>query len=306
MTKKIPRHMNPLIASLHFVVRTLPFRIAQPLIAFLIGNSGGFLIKTKNIKRNISEVFPDLSGPQVDTLVKKMLANTGRHIAETAHMKSFKERKHGLRIDYTTPEGMVFDGKGPAIYVGAHVGSWEMFPILMAEKKQPFTIIYTAHENAILNGLMMKPRLETGVKYVEKSKALRPCLKALRNGESIGLLVDQRVSPGVEAEFFGKPASFTPMPARLATAYNCPIITFDVIRIKPGHLRAVFRPAILPNGEKGPEAEARLTQEIATSIQGSITRNAESWFCSKLRWKSTDKKKLAAQNQIKGSASQPV
>ncbi|MEP2921700.1 MAG: lysophospholipid acyltransferase family protein [Sulfitobacter sp.] len=298
--------MNPLIASMHFVIRTLPFRIAQPLIAFIIKNSGGILIKTSNIKRNIADVFPHLSKAEIDALTKEMLANTGRHIAETAHMKSFKEGKHGLRIDYTTPDGMVFDGKGPAIYVGAHVGSWEMFPILMAEKNQPFTIIYTPHENAVLNGLMMKPRLETGVKYVEKSKALRPCLKALKNGESIGLLVDQRVSPGVEAEFFGRPASFTQMPARLAIAHNCPIITFDVVRLKTGHLRAVFRPPILPNGEKGPEAEARLTQEIATSIQGSITRNAESWFCSKLRWKRSDKKRPFDPAEVKDTSGQPV
>lgn len=295
MVKKIPKRFSPLIAALHFTIRRLPAKQAAALMAYVLTKGSNIFVKPTNMRRNIRQVFPEMDEPAVEALANEMLANFGRHIAEIAHATDFRDGLNGARIDTATADGSPFEGKGPAIYVGGHVGSWELSPLVFQQQNQPVTVIYSQNKNPIVDTLLQAQRDETGAKYVEKTKALRPCFQALDRGESIALLVDQRVSPGIDVEFFGQTAAVTRLPARLATGFNCPIIPFEVVRIEPGHLRVMFQEPILPNGQKGKQAEFELTQKVADAVQASITRNAESWFCSKLRWKRVDREKLRLQ-----------
>ncbi|MGA9408835.1 MAG: lysophospholipid acyltransferase family protein [Roseobacter sp.] len=304
MAKQIPNYLNPFITVFHLAITRLPFKTASSLMAFVLANSGRTLTKSGNMRKNIREVFPDLEEPAVEELTKKMLANFGRHIAEILHIASFKKGKRGLCIDFSTPEGATFDGKGPAIYVGAHVGSWEFLPLVFNQKNQPITVIYSQHDNSVVNNLLMQQRRQMGANYVEKNKALRPCFEALNRGEAVALLVDQRVNPGIDVDFFGRPTAISRIPAGLAASFNCPIVPFEVVRIKPGHLRVVFQEAIVPDGKKDKQAQLKVTQEIANSLQESIIRNADTWFCSKLRWKRVDKEKIRAQRCGQANANQ--
>jgi KDO2-lipid IV(A) lauroyltransferase len=193
-----------------------------------------------------------------------------------------------------TPEGASLDDHGAAIYVGAHVGSWELMPLVLNRNSRPVTVIYTENVTPFIAQRLSRMREETGARYVEKSTALKPCIRALEQGGSIALLVDQRVDPGIDVNFFGRPTTMTRFPARLATRFNRPIIPFEVVRTGPGQLRVIFQDPIVPDGATGKQAEAALTQRMAKAIEASIKRNAESWFCSKLRWKEADKIKAKA------------
>ncbi|WP_223421251.1 lysophospholipid acyltransferase family protein [Tateyamaria pelophila] len=295
MPKKISKRFNPLISALHFAIRRLPAKQATALMAFVLSKAGSSFVKSTNMRRNIQEAFPELEEGKADALANEMLANFGRHIAEVAHIPDFRDGKNGTRIDWITSDGSTFDGKGPVIYVGAHVGSWELSPLLFHQLKQPLTVIYSQNKNPIIENLLAAHRAETGAIYVEKFKALRPCFQALDRSECIALLVDQRVNAGIEVDFFGRTTAITRLPARLATGFNCPIVPFEIIRVAPGHLRVTFQEPILPEGRKGKEAEFDLTQKIANAIEGSITRNASHWFCSKLRWKRADRERMKLQ-----------
>lgn len=305
MSKRLPKILSPIIAAVHFAATRLPFKIAQPLMAFIMGTGGPIFIKSRNMRTNICDVFPDLDEAAREALIKTILANFGRHIGEILHTASFRDSTHGLRIDLSTPDGVTFDAKGPAIYVGAHVGSWELFPLIFKQKSQPLTVIYSQNEHPMLDTLLMDQRTQTGAMYVEKNKALRPCIQALSRGESVALLVDQRVKQGIDVDFFGRLTAISRLPALLATKFDCPVIPFEVVRMGRGHLRVVFQDAILPDGEKGKQAEGTLTQAIASNVQDSIVRNAESWFCTKTRWRPEDREKFFVQHDLPVPATQP-
>ncbi|MDA9865264.1 lysophospholipid acyltransferase family protein [bacterium] len=295
MGKRIPKYLSPFFATLSFVAARLPFKTSYFLMGIVVNKGGEFFLKPRNMRANLREIFPDLPEPAIEDLTKKILTNFGRHIAEIFNIASFKQGKNGMRIDFSSPEGAVFSGKGPAIYVGAHVGSWELLPLVFTQKNQPLTVIYSENENASLNTLLMHQRQQSGATYLEKNIALKPFYHALDRGESIALLVDQRVSPGIDVTFFDRPTAISRIPARLATNFDCPIIPFEVVRIAPGHLRVVFQEAILPAGRKGKQAELELTQNFALKVQESIVRNADTWFCAKLRWRRSDREKILAQ-----------
>ncbi|MDC0116043.1 lysophospholipid acyltransferase family protein [Octadecabacter sp.] len=295
MGKRVPKVLGPFITAVHFTISRLPFNQASALMAFVMGNSGPAFIKTINMRRNIRDVFPDLEEPAIDKLIKMVLANFGRHIAEILHTTSYKDTAHRLRIDFSTPHDNRFDGKGPAIYVGAHVGSWELFPLVFQQHNRPLTVIYSQNEHAILDTLLMRQRAQTGATYVEKNKALKPCIQALSRGESVVLLVDQRVEQGVDVNFFGRLTAMSRFPSMLAMKFDCPIIPFEVARVEPGHLRVLFQDAIMPDGRTDKQSETSMTQDIACKVQESIIRNSDTWFCTKLRWKTADKAKFYPQ-----------
>ena len=294
MAKRIPNRFSPFISVIHSLVRLLPAKTASELMARVLGVSSKSFLKTKNIQINIRDVFPDLDDQSVKSLSGQMVENFGRHVAEIVHIPAFRDGRQGTSIVVQTPEGASLDDHGAAIYVGAHVGSWELMPLVLNRNSRPVTVIYTENVTPFIDQRLSRMREETGACYVEKSTALKPCIRALEQGGSIALLVDQRVDPGIDVDFFGRLTTMTRFPARLATRFNRPIIPFEVVRTGPGQLRVVFQDPIVPDGATGKQAEAALTQRMAKAIEASIKRNAESWFCSKLRWKEADKIKAKA------------
>lgn len=289
MAKRIPNRFCPVISAIHFIVRMLPAKTASDVMAFVLGASSNTFLKTSNIHKNIRDVFPDMDDHAVNDLAKEMVENFGRHVAEIVHIPAFRDDRQGTSITVQTPQAFPLDDHGAAIYVGAHVGSWELMPLVLQRIGRPVTVIYTKNVTPFIDRRLSRMRQPTGARYVEKSNALKPCIKALEQGDSLALLVDQRVASGVDVNFFGRPTKMTRFPARLATRFNRPIIPFEVVRVAPGQLSVVFLDPILPEMTGGKQAEFDLTQRMAHAVEASIKRNASSWFCSKLRWRKSDK-----------------
>ncbi len=296
MPKPMPKGLRPLIAFGHFALGALPVRTASNLMAYALGRKGGSVLNMATMKANLHDAFPHLDGGAVDALSTKIAENFGRLTAEIVHIGTFKKGRQGTCIDISAPDGMVVDGRGPVIFVGAHVGCWELLPLAFGSNAKNVTIIYSRNKSPVVDKVLHMLRPKTGASYVEKSKGLRPCVEALDKGGALALLVDQRVDSGLEVDFFGRPTVVTRLPARLAMRFGCPIIPFEITRPAAGQLRMTFQDAIMPDAFEGPDPEAAITQRVAHVVQDSITRNADSWFCNKRRWKAKTKKPKAAPN----------
>ncbi len=275
--------------TMQVVLRLLPVRTGTALMAYLVsrGRIRDALFNTTAMKGNLLGAFPELDRAGADRLTKQIAANFGRLVAEIVHMKTFKDGKQRTSIKVTTPEGATFDRTDPMIFVGAHVGCWELLPLAFGSDADALTIIYSQDKNPVVDGFLTSLRPLTGANYVEKATGLKPCLAAMENGGSLVLLVDQRVDSGLEVEFFGHPSKMTRLPARLSIKHCCPIVPFEVTRIRPGEIEVKFHDPILPNDQTGKDKETDLTQRMARVVQQVITRNRESWFCNKKRWQSS-------------------
>src|SRR5258708_12921289 len=58
--------------------------------------------------------------------------------------------------------------------------------------------------------------------------------EALKNGQHVGMLVDQYLTNGVEVTFFGRKTRANPMLARLLRQIECPVHGVRLVRL-PGH-----------------------------------------------------------------------
>ena len=61
-------------------------------------------------------------------------------------------------------------------------------------------------------------------------KGVRDSMNFIKNGFSIALMIDQRVSEGEKVKFFDRPALTTTLPAQLAIKYKLPIIPVFIER----------------------------------------------------------------------------
>jgi KDO2-lipid IV(A) lauroyltransferase len=124
-------------------------------------------------------------------------------------------------------------GKGRGlVMLTPHLGGFEIIPRILA-KHFPATILYRPARQEWLNEVIEEQRAYPNMQFVPTNlNGVRKMVKALQEGEAIGILPDQVPSggDGVWVKFFGRYAYTTPLPARLANRNQTPVILFSAIR----------------------------------------------------------------------------
>ncbi|MHA1527879.1 MAG: lysophospholipid acyltransferase family protein [Alphaproteobacteria bacterium] len=288
MSKKMHSASGVLAAAGFALLRVLPVKMASDLMAVFIGRVAHHLVRERKIRKNLRTAFPDLDESAVDTLTTEIISNFGRVLAEVVHIPTYVAGRQGTVVSAAGSLEHTFEHSRQAVYVTAHLGNWELIPIVLRRKSRP-TIIYTPVGNPLIDDMLLAQRQKTGADYVEKSEALRACIKAMNKGDSIGLLVDQHVARGVNVTFFGNATIFTDLPVRLAMKFNCPVIPIEAVRAGPGHCQVMIHEPIWPGEDHGKRAVNDLTQQVASVIESAIRKRPGEWYCDKRRWKKSDR-----------------
>lgn len=201
---------------------------------------------------------------------------------------------------------------GGLLLLTPHMGSFEMAGQAIAERfgaRQPMTVLYRPARQRWLRELEARARARPGMATAPASLAgVRQMIRALRRGETVGLLPDQ-VPPdtqGVWAPFFGEPAYTMTLAARLSQQTGAAILVLWCERLKPpaGYvLRVTSLPQALPTEAAGhaeggaalgataaATAEAALQLACATAInqamEAVILQNPSQYLWAYQRYKS--------------------
>ncbi|BEI36202.1 MULTISPECIES: lysophospholipid acyltransferase family protein [unclassified Polynucleobacter] len=133
--------------------------------------------------------------------------------------------------DWSPVDQAVQEGKG-LVMLTPHLGGFEIIPRILANHF-PATILYRPARQEWLNHLIEEQRAYPNMHFVPTNlQGVRKMVKALQEGEAIGILPDQVPSggDGVWVKFFNRYAYTTPLPARLANRNQTPVILFSAIR----------------------------------------------------------------------------
>jgi Kdo2-lipid IVA lauroyltransferase/acyltransferase len=170
----------------------------------------------------------------------------------------------------------------------AHLGNWEFQGVTTAPLIGPSAVVARPLDNPALDRRLVAFRASTGNIVIYKQKALAEVLKNLREGRVVGIVVDQNVQAkdGIFVRFFGRPASATTVAAALALKTGCPIVPARCVLQGNGRYRMVYGPAIAwsSSGRRAEDA-ARITQQIASVIEGWVRETPEQWLWLHRRWK---------------------
>ena len=177
-----------------------------------------------------------------------------------------------------------------AILALPHLGGWEWAGRWVADQGHRITVVVETIEPPELFEWFRSLRTDLGMTVVPLGpEAGSAVLKALRSNEVVCLLSDRDISrDGIEVTFFGEKTTLPAGPATLALRTGAPLIPCAAF-YEPGGLRrrADVLPALdLTRHGKLREDITRITQDLATKLEGLIRLAPEQWHLFQPNWPS--------------------
>ena len=234
---------------------------------------------------NIAAALPDLAASDRERIVRTMWENLGRTFAEAFFLS---EIVAGDRVTYENAEAFATWRAWPGgkVACAAHLANWELTIAPATRSGLAPWSIYKPLRNPLVDRDVHSLRafLYPGGLVPREPGVPRQFLRVIRDGGTVGLLVDQRDHSGVSVPFFGRPAPSTTFPAMLALGPGSPILVSCMRRL-PG-VRFVQSYTLLPMPERG-ERKADLvavTAQIQAVFEDFVRRWPDQWMWAHKRW----------------------
>ncbi len=176
-------------------------------------------------------------------------------------------------------------GRGLLLLAG-HFGNWELLAQSIAIRGYPAHVIGREANVGLLHRYIVGRREAHGNRIIVKQHAMRKTLSALKKGEIVGILCDQRGgSRGLLMDFLGHPAPTNADVARLIMTSGAVVMTVFLVRGSDNtHTLHVSDPMVFEStGDR--ETDVRnVTRQYLATLESFIRRYPEQWLWMHRRW----------------------
>ena len=218
-------------------LRTLSLEHSSAMMARMIG--AGVLVSPR-LRRvgldNLRRAFPERDPAWCQEVLRGSFRSLGRLGAEMAWFDELRPGNIHERVGFASPESerlwRACVTSGAHIIATGHFGNWELFAQAQGLMGYPIHIVHRPLKNARLDDLLNELRSRAGTGVIYKHAAAREILRLLRGDDQVAIPIDQHATgrQGLPVPFFGRLASTTPGPARLAQLTRTPITVAVLIR----------------------------------------------------------------------------
>lgn len=182
-------------------------------------------------------------------------------------------------------DGAYRRGRGVAAVTG-HIGCWEMIPAWFAQRGFRISVIGRKVYDPRLDRLLNSARARWGVRVIDRDEGAREALRALRQGQALGILIDQdtRVA-SVEVDFLGHKAKTPTGAAALARKTGAAVVPLAIHRLPDGRHRLTVLPELGPS--KLADREAQILEDVqrqTAAVESLIRLDMTQWAWMHLRW----------------------
>ncbi|MGZ4836620.1 MAG: lysophospholipid acyltransferase family protein, partial [Terriglobales bacterium] len=200
--------------------------------------------------RNLEIVYPEMPAAQRRKIVRSVFVLLGRQLAEFCRFPSYTRENVSQVAVYEGFEN--FDearrrGKG-VLFLTAHLGGWEIGSFVHSIHGHTLRIVVRALDNPYLDRMVERYRTLHGNSTFDKQDFARGLISAMRNGETVGLLMDQNMTPpaGVFVNFLGIPACTASGIARVALRTDASVVpAFTIWDDTRRKYRITFAPRVV-------------------------------------------------------------
>ena len=241
--------------------------------------------------RNLELAFPDKSSAERRRILKALFDGLGRQLAEFCLFPRYtRENVERVAVyqGLENYEAARQRGKG-VIFLTAHLGGWEIGSFVHSLNGYPLHVVVRALDNPYLDRLVDGYRRLHVNSTFDKQDFARGLLGALRGGETVGILMDQNMTPpqGVFVDFFGKPACTASGVARVALRTGAAVVpAFTIWDTALKKYRVQFDAALELAGTGDEEADALTNTAAFTKVIERYARQyPEQWLWVHRRWK---------------------
>ena len=241
----------------------------------------------KIIFSNLSKAFPDLDDVEKEKILKKMWFNYGRIFAEYMLIKEFRNNpKESCNIINENPEILekIKINSQPVIFISGHFNNFELMAMEIERSGIDLAAVYRPLNNKFINPIMENIRK----KYICKKQikkgvtGTKELLLNFKKGTSIALMIDQRVSQGIECKLFGQKALTTTIPAQFVKKFNAKIVPVYIERKNNRIFKINFQNPIEFTKDSSIET---ITKKLNRLLESMIVKNPDQWIWSHNRWK---------------------
>jgi Kdo2-lipid IVA lauroyltransferase/acyltransferase len=287
-----------LVRLLIFIIRFTPWSLCR-LSATIIGRLGSIFDKRHRqlALEAVARSLPEKTPAEQLAIVRgcyRHLCLAAFEIAKIANMSREAVARIWVPDQRSQKTLDTFEENNEAvIFVAGHVGLWEMYGIGHTARGGRLATLARPQDNLYLEDLVKSIRQRFGQKMLGKLGALRGALHALREGTSIGMVLDQNAGKlGVFVPLFGRLASTMPTAAQIALHYGVKIVFVHSWRDEKAGLHRMQVGDIIetekwtgPRDQSYDQEMLRITADYTRQIEAAVRKHPKQWFWLHRRWK---------------------
>ena len=274
-----------LIIILFILFKILGYRIASDFGCFLGKTFGPFFRSKEVIKDNLLKFDDTLTPEKLNNISEEMWGNYGRILSEYPYISNFRKGDLDKYIKIENIETLDEIKKGPpVIFVSAHFSNFELMAMVIEKAGINLSAIYRPLNNKLVNSIMEPIRK----KYICKNQikkginGVRESLKFFKQGTSVAIMIDQRVSEGESLKFFNHHAKTTTIPAQLVKKYRCRVVPVYIERKNKHNFKISFHNPIKFDDKFSVK---EISLKLNKVLEKMILKNPEQWIWTHDRWK---------------------
>ena len=275
-----------IIIIMFSIFKILRLKISSALSGKLFEKIGPLFRSKKLIHSNLKKAFPNIDLENLDKITTLMWNNYGKVFAEYMFIKDFREDKSNARIEIVGQEILedIKRKNKPVVFISGHLSNFELMAMHIEKVGIKLSAIYRPLNNLFLNKIMERIRKKYICKHQIKKGigGMKKLIQLMKLNYSTALMIDQRVSQGIESDFFNQKAFTTTIPAQLVKKFNLPVVPIFIERINNINFKIVVKKPIIFDNEATTKS---ITDELNLILEKMIIYKPEQWIWSHNRWK---------------------
>ena len=280
------------VMTIRAVVRVLPRRVSLSFGTVV----GGIFHLLHGRRRelamsNLRMTFPKRTDFECRAILRATFAQLGRHCIDFLNFDAMEADEMLKLVEFEGEEyveNAIAQGRG-VMYFAGHFGAWELQIMVHAFRFQRIVMVARTLDNPLLETLIERIRTRVGTQVLSRRGAVRGLLRALKNGGSVGLMVDQHIQDrsAVQVNYLGRPALTTSTIASLALRTGAPIIPVFAMPLPGGRYRMVYEKPIEVPCEEDDDRVRTYTQRCTDRLEARVRRDPYLWLWMHRRWRGT-------------------
>ena len=259
----------------------------------LLGAALGKISRERHIAAdNLRQALPHLSEVEQKRVLAQCWRQLGRLVGEFPHMEKIA-READSRVQIIGAEHVkaALPKGGAAMFLSGHFSNWELMMLGIQRLAGKTGSLYRRANNPYMEAWVISQRSAfMPVQIPKGSDGAKVMIKLLKDGTSLGVLVDQKLGRGDQIDFFGRATKAPSASIKLARRFGIPIIPTVIRRREDGpdkvHFVQHFFPAIeVPKTDNMQHDIDTAMRQVYDHLEQWIGERPEEWFWQHDRWK---------------------
>ena len=250
---------------------------------------GPILRKSKKIRKNIKIVFPDIGADKESKIIREMWCNYGRVFSEYMHLQKFKKNESNyIKINFEKFDELK-KRKNPILFFSGHFANFELLSMEIEKNGFEVCALYRPLNNVFLNPIMEKLRIKHICKnQIPKSipgkgrDGTRQLVRKINEKRNIAIMVDQKVTEGIQVNLFKKKAHTLNIPAQLALKHGYLLVPLEIKREDKINFSINIKDPLKIVKD---DDQYSITRKINFELEKMILNNPCQWIWTHDRWR---------------------